>query len=471
MNLSPSINGIASKLFIVVSILIIIVLLVWDKTYPDIESSNLDKQNFHPKELKQIVLDFNRKIDENSLESGFKIEPHINWRFSYFWKKVAYTFEQWLEYWVSYKVSMSSLNDTNWVSAKSDIEFSIDTINWQLIYIWTKWNEIWKLIKYDLENWDKEVLVDDLWVWDYKVHPSKKYIYFLWSNDLNRDKYLDEIQWWNGIVSVRNLYKLNLDDKNIDTIFDWNSYIFDFTISNSWNLIAIDRVLLNKFNQEDERAVWTYKHYAWELNIIKTEEFIWYPLHISPDESLLLSFAADWAVLTDIRNPDKPKIFLWNFFDSFWFTTSWDNIIFTALDDDSRFNDKKHFVVIWNDQKEKRVLSWIWFFTNPIVNNNSIYFLLSEEVEWEYEIPVFNLMKYDIDSGLLSSLTKYNDYSVENYSISNDWSIIIIERIRIPKELRYEDFLWDLKNRKNTEFLLLNENEGIGIEWFSIDFY
>ena len=172
--------------FSVLILLIGVVILRGDRTFLEVKSFNLEGKTVSPRNV-QLLFEFNREVDKDSVEKGLKIEPEIPGRLSFIGKKMAFTPSNQLAYSQEYTVTLANILDTTGKPMPRTRRFHFTTQNEQILYRGTSGDEAYRIVLYDMKTGSKKIVSPlDIYVLDFApLHHAEKIIFSgIYSRDI-----------------------------------------------------------------------------------------------------------------------------------------------------------------------------------------------------------------------------------------------------------------------------------------------
>lgn len=283
------INKVLDTFLVIFTILVIAILVAGDRTYPKVSQINLAETNL-PVATTQMILSFNREVDRNSVEESLTTEPPLQGRFSWIGRKMAYTFDEPLNYNQSIKISLK-----NAVDAKEDairnFEFNTTVEPKKFFYLDTDGPNS-RLALVNLSSSEKTYLTpENLIVLEYKYIPAASRVYFFATDTAS----LDPTYF---ITDLKQLYFVDLNNLNIRLLADSKDYVnFEFDVSPDGKRLALTRSKITNNQTLSPRKLYLSSAHRsrfrtfWNKNIASGE------IIFSPSSDAILGFNADLGYL------------------------------------------------------------------------------------------------------------------------------------------------------------------------------
>ena len=411
-------------LFFIFSLLIGILLIRGDQTYPKVIASNLE-QEVLPLSTNQIVLTFNRNMDRASVEEHFLIEPDMQGKFSWIGKKMAYSFTDGLEAGQSLKINLVNAADEQGVIMGEVYEANYTTADQHLYFVGVLESQSDRLVQYSFNSKKSEILSpENLIIKDFKVHPHQKLVYlFGRENGANQQR--------------EDLYQLNLETEAIEKIVDGKKeFIFSFDLSPDGKILLVRKGILNEFDQSslvDPGRLWIFDIESQSWSEFWNKEIYGSEFFFSPDSNYLVGrlISGDITILPIQEDPDK-VVYLQNYAGSYNLSPDGSKLVFVDFEDPFSPNN---LLLRGTDGETKELVSGKGQIQFPIFNRagDSIYFLLSQagddfEETGLLQINPYHLYRYDLEENKLLQLTTDEKFFEGFFHLSSDGKKIAFER-------------------------------------------
>jgi len=405
--------------------IVLVGLLLWrgDQTFPQVSSAEWKGPTT------QLLLIFNRPMDQKSVEKEFQTTPPLKGKFSWVGRKLAFTANEPLQYGTKYMFSLKSALDANGRAMQDAFRFEIPTKENRLVYIGTEEKELHRLVLYHLQTQKKELLTpDNILINKFLVSPDGESVFFLGIPQTPENQ-------GENPTEIQNLYRVDITTKDMTLLSDSKDYINEvFDLSPDGNFLAIDRTQRAKGNLTFEKRLWLLDLRTEEWQRFWKEEFGFDDIHFSPDSQYILSIEGNVGtyVLAPLA-PDPQKIqLLGNFANAYGFSSDGKNVIFRENDNaNDIFTLSNHLVFLTNSGMKNSLFSGLGNVTSPILLNDGekLYFLLKKEKDPQAALnQTYQIYFYDFKTKALALFTDKLEYSVESIALSPDGKFLVFER-------------------------------------------
>jgi len=411
------INKTLDTFLVIFTLLVILILAMGDRTYPKVSDINLSESEI-PVSANQIVLSFNREVDRQSVEENFSIQPEIPGRFSWIGKKMAYTFDQQLDYNQPFSLSIKEAVDIKG-DLVADFNFSTQVESKVIFYLETD-EQNSRLVEYNLNTQEKQYLTpEDLIVLDYKYAPKSKVVYFFATQKAD----LDETSF---ITDLKQLYSLNLKSQRLRVLADSKNYVnFEFDISPDEKKIALTRSEIHSNHTLTPRKLYLSKTSRtrfrpfWNKNIANAE------IIFAPSSDAILGFNSDIGYLLVPIEPKLEKVVEFGWLEhlkSYGFSNSGNQLVFSTS---NSIEGETNFITLFSRGNQRQQ----YYFNNNtdfieqiqfLANQNKLVYLRNKDLS-EHFLQILNLETEEVTD------VTYDFKNLEYFKVSPNEKYLLVE--------------------------------------------
>lgn len=426
--------------------LIAILIVRGDQTVPMVRDFPIADQILSPADIR-IQFEFNRDMDQQSIESGFRITPHVTGKFSWIGRRMAFTPDTLLESATDYQVVIDGGSDAKGNGIKQPFIGSFRTTDRTFAFVSSEKDEEGRLVIYNWSTKEKRIISpENLFVTSYQYASRGHEIFFL-AYDTRNDYHAMNPEDFQAI------YSYDLTTGTISEEVGIKGFVNSaFQISPDGHFIAIDRTEVTPNGVFLARNLWL------KDNISGSFTKFWYAdvqpdvFFFSPDGSHLVTLDQLGFILVPLKE-DKSKIqYLGSYSNAHTFDRKGNALVWTDSDDASAFTTSNSLIILASDGEKSVLLDRDGFVEQPTFSfdTRTVYFLQTAEPDERTPLPLTHLKSIDRDSKRLQAITDDPQYLERGYSVSLDEQYILVERFLpgmsavIPSEIwmRSPDGVW-----------------------------
>jgi len=220
-----------SSLMIGLAVIILVMVLIGDRTFPKVVSTNLTQQ-INPAELKYVQLTFNRLMDRKSVEDGFKIDPNVPGKFSWSGKNFVFTPDKSFQYGQIYNLTIAkTAHSQDGKEMEKNYVQNFGTSQLRIAYLSNDGEDAGKIVFTDLKGNKLKTLTDGSFKIDKFIpSPDGSSIYFLATKN-------------NQTSGGAELYNLNIASNQIQQLTNDSKFLNkNFTISDEGTKLLLNRI-------------------------------------------------------------------------------------------------------------------------------------------------------------------------------------------------------------------------------------
>ncbi len=431
---------------LILAMLIALVLWRGDRTYPYVKSSSLPESGLVSADTRQLAFAFNREMDRASVEAGFSIEPAAAGRFSWIGKRMAYSFEEPLEYRQDYQIRLVEVRDSNGVPLPESYEASFSVPRPALFYIGLAGSEADRLMRYSFEDGSRTPLSPPGYrVADYRLDAKHSQAYLLArSPDGSEEPSLYSMDLGGGPLRLR------VDGRKFRT--------FDFQASPDGRLLAVSQGRLKQIGEFQSVEPGAIE--LMETESGKWRSFWWRQLYPSPfyfssDSRFLLGIDySDDTLILPLEEDRSQMVQIGSYSGLHGFSHDGKSILLSQEEVAFAEGD---LLLRGADGQTRTLLSEAGQIFAPAFDPTDrwVYFLFSQLGAGGYE-KLFHLHRHDLLSGENEPLVSDPGYAQGYFDLSPRGDRIALERYSVPEGAEFDYSPLELLARQTPELWFMD---------------
>ncbi|MGF1602044.1 MAG: hypothetical protein ACFCU8_08470 [Thermosynechococcaceae cyanobacterium] len=425
----------AIALMAILFILIALLLLTGDRTVPQVRNFNWNNKAVGA-ENTAFILEFNRTMDWDKVESNLNIAPPLDGKVSWSGRRLAYTLNDPMPYGSKFQVQLANIPEASRGSrhqpkVMKPFKGAFRSRDRAFVYLGVNGDEAGRLILRNLTQNGRTILTPaNLSVVDYRVYPLDDHILFT-ANDRNTNKQQNSDPQLYTVTTGVQVDAPDLPTNpaskpgEIQLVLDNEKYqILKFELSQNGERIVMQR------SRREGKALGDVE--LWQLtngSLKQLEGVTGGDFLIAPDGNTLVIAQGEGIALLplDKQQTNKPLGFLPKF--GMVLSFAQDGTAATMLKFNADYSRSLFLVTNQGIQKELLNTKGSVLSTAFGPQKKSLYGLLTELQPGKEDIETPYLAKIDLPSGQLTKLLAFMPQNQTNISLAPDGSALLFDQI------------------------------------------